>query len=193
MRHRDLLAALAELKPIRVEGTFQRHSSLRWEELNASAAGGRWGARRAFEVLYLGRPPASVIIEAYRHLVDDELDNAQALAAAALERRVITCRVAVPNVIDLRSRAAQHAVGLREAELCSEIGDYDACQAVAGAAHELGAAGILAPAATRLGETLALYPTNLPVEHWPTVTAREIWYGLPADPRRLRAVEGEAT
>jgi hypothetical protein len=50
-------------------------------------------------------------------------------------------------------------------------------------------AGIIAPAATRLGETLALFPINLPIEQWPTVVARDIWRGLPADPRRLRAVD----
>lgn len=42
MRQRDLLAAVARIDPIRVQGTFERHTSLRWEELNPSAAGGRW-------------------------------------------------------------------------------------------------------------------------------------------------------
>jgi hypothetical protein len=58
VRHRDLLAAIADLEPIDLQGTFQRHTSLRWEELRASAAGGRWGAPRAFEVLYLSPGPA---------------------------------------------------------------------------------------------------------------------------------------
>jgi hypothetical protein len=66
VRHRDLLAAISDLEPIDIRGTFERHSSLRWEELKASAAGGRWGARRAFEVLYHGRPRNSVVVEAYR-------------------------------------------------------------------------------------------------------------------------------
>lgn len=133
-----------------------------------------------------------MIAEAHRHLVDDELDDAHALAAGVLERRIITCRVAVPNILDLRPRSRQTAVGLSDAQLCSPVGDYTACQAVAAAAHQLGLAGILAPAATRLGETLALFPTNLPVEHWPTVVARDIWHGLPADPRRLWAVDEDA-
>ena len=38
--------------------------------LRASSAGGRWGPPRAYAVLYLGRPEASVIAEAYRSLVD---------------------------------------------------------------------------------------------------------------------------
>lgn len=192
MRHRDLVAAIADLEPIHVEGTFERHSSLRWEELKASGAGGRWGERRAFEVLYLGRPPDSVVVEAYRHLVDDELDDAQGLAATVLERRIITCRVAVPDLLDLRPRAAQAAVGLSHAQMCSAVGDYSACQAAGAAAHQLGLTGIIAPAATQLGETLALFPTNLPIEHWPTVIARDIWHGLPADPRGLRAVDDDA-
>jgi hypothetical protein len=193
VRHRDLLAAIADLDPIHIDGTFQRHSSLRWEELKASAAGGRWGERRAYEVLYLGRPPDSVVVEAYRHLVDDELDNAHALAATALERRIITCQVAVPNILDLRPRPAQRAVGLADAQLFSPVGDYTACQAVGAAAHQLGLAGVLAPAATRIGDTLALFPTNLSVENWPTVVARTIWHGLPADPRQLRAVDEDAS
>jgi RES domain len=191
VRRRDLLGAIADLKPVHIVGTFERHSSLRWEELKASAAGGRWGARRAYEVLYLGRPRDSVVIEAYRHLVDDELDDGDALAATVLERRIITCEVAVSNVLDLGQSAAQAAVGLSDSQLCSAVGDYEACQAGGAAAHQLGLAGIIAPAATGLGETLALFSTNLAVEQWPTVVARDIWRGLPVDPRRLRAVDEE--
>ena len=189
MRQRDLLVAIAELEPVLVEGTFERHTSLRWGELQPSAAGGRWGARRAYEVLYVGRPRDSVVVEAYRHLVDDELDEAEALAAAVIERRVITCQVAVPRVLDMRPPAAQRAVGLGADRLLSNVGDYAACQGVGAAAHQLGLSGIIAPAATGLGETLALFTMNLPVEHWPEVTARDIWHGLPRDPRRLRAVD----
>ena len=192
MRHRDLLAAIADLEPIHLEGIFERHSSLRWEELKASAAGGRWGAPRAFEVLYLGRPRDSVIVEAYRHLVDDELDDAQQLAGSVLERRLVTCAVSVPNVLYLRGPAAQAAVGLFPAQLGSDVGDYAACQRVGAAVHQLGLAGILAPAATRLGETFALFTTNVAIEHWPTVVARDIWHGLPADPRRLHIVDEDA-
>ena len=61
MRQQDLLAAISKLQPAIVEGRFERHTSLRWEELKGSAAGGRWGARRAFEVLYLGRPRDSAV------------------------------------------------------------------------------------------------------------------------------------
>jgi RES domain len=189
VRPRDLLSAIADLHTIRVRGTFERHTSLRWEELRPSAAGGRWGARRAYEVLYLGRPRSSVVIEAYRHLVDDELDDTGGLAASVLERRLVTCKVDVPNVLDLRSSSARNAVSLTDAQLSSDVGDYAACQVVGAAVHQLGLAGLIAPAASGQGETLALLPANLAAEHCPKVTKRDIWRGLPPDPRRLRLVE----
>jgi hypothetical protein len=188
VRQRDLLATIADIDPIRVQGTFERHTSLRWEELKPSAAGGRWGQRRAYEVLYLGRPRDSVVIEAYRHLVDDELDDTGALAASVLERRIVTCKVDVPNVLDLRASCARTALSVTDAQLLSDVGDYTACQAIGAAAHQLGLAGLLAPAASRRGETLALFPANLPAKCWPKVTKRNIWRGLPPDPRRLRLV-----
>lgn len=192
MKHTELLAAIADLEPVSLNGTFQRHTSLRWNETRASASGGRWGAPGAFEVLYLGRPPDSVVIEAYRHLVDDDLDSPSDLAASVLERRVLTCEVEVDEVLDLRGPDARHAVALSDAQLHSEVGDYGPCQAIGAAAHQLGLTGVLAPAATRFGETLALFPLNLPIEQWPRVVARDIWRGLPADPRRLRLVDGSA-
>lgn len=39
MKHRDLLIAVADLEPVRVQGRFERHVSLNWEELKPSAAG----------------------------------------------------------------------------------------------------------------------------------------------------------
>jgi hypothetical protein len=184
---RDLLAAIASLRPIRLQGTFERHTSLRREELKPSAAGGRWGTRRAYEVLYLGRPRSSVVIEAYRHLVDDELDDAAgALAGSVLERRLVTCKVDIPNILDLRPGAARTAVSLTDVQLFSEVA---ACHAIGAAAHQLGLAGLIAPAASKRGETLALFSANLPAERWPSVTKRDIWRGLPPDPRRLRLVD----
>jgi hypothetical protein len=190
VNHRELLIALADLAPIRVQGRFERHVSLKWEELMPSAAGGRWGAPRSFEVLYLGRPRESVAAEAYRHLVDDEMDSPD-MAAQVLERRIITCEVDAPGILDFRSEAVQAAIGLAEDDLTSEVGNYATCQQVAAAAHQLQANGLLAPAATGLGETLALFPTNLPAENWPVVIQRGIWHGLPPDPRRLRLLEDE--
>lgn len=191
MRHRDLLIAASELEPVAVSGVFERHVSLRWEELRASSAGGRWGAPGAFEVLYLGRPRASVVVEAYRHLVEDELDAPAELAASVVERRLLRCEVDVAGILDLRSAAARERLALDEAKLRSPVGEYEDCWRIGAAAHQLRLSGVIAPAASGLGETLALYPLNLAPEQWPTVTAREIWHGLPPDPRRLRAIEEE--
>jgi RES domain-containing protein len=189
VKRRDLLIAMADLEPIEVHGEFGRHMSLRWDELTGSPAGGRWGAPRAFQVLYLGRPRDSIVIEAYRHLVDDELDDASDLAAQVVERRVITCDVDVTNILDLREPETLRALGLSSERLRSPVGDYDDCQRVGAAAHQLRLGGILAPAATGFGETLALFSTNVPVDQWPRVTARALWNGLPPDPRQLRAVD----
>jgi hypothetical protein len=189
VRHGELLAAISDLDPVEVRGDFERHCGLRWEDLMPSAAGGRWGARRAFEVLYLGRPRESVVVEAYRHLVDDELDLPGELAAAVIERRVLICEVRVDNILDLRSQKARTTVDIADSDLFSEPGEY---RAIGAAAHQLGRYGVIAPSASRLGETLALFSTNLPVEQWPTVKTRDIWRGLPPDPRRLRAVEDTA-
>lgn len=192
LSHRDMLAAIAELEPVEVAGEWERHCGLRWDDLRPSAAGGRWGARRAFEVIYLGRPRASVVAEAYRHLVDDELDRPADLAVAVIERRVLTCAVSVQNILDLRPTAARAALSLADAHLFSEPGEWDQCQVIGAAAHQLGRCGVIAPSASGLGETLALFPLNLPVEQLPTITHRDIWRGLPADPRILRAARETA-
>lgn len=183
MRQQDLLAAISKLQSVRVEGRFERHTSLRWEELKGSAAGGRWGTRRAFEVLYLGRPHDSVVVEAYRHLLEDELDDPQALAATVLERRLMTIEVNVPNVLDLRGDANRTTLDLSDGQLFSDVGDYRACQAVGAAAYAAGLAGLIAPAATGMGETLGLFPANLASTDSLKVTKSEIWRGLPPDPR----------
>jgi hypothetical protein len=58
-------------------------------------------------------------------------------------------------------------------------------------AHQLRLHGIIAPAATGLGETLALFEQHLPADEMPALVADELWDVLPADPRRLRLVRGD--
>jgi len=50
-------------------------------------------------VLYLGRPTHSVVVEAYRHLVDDDEDLDGTMVGP---RHLLTCEVAVSDVLDLR-------------------------------------------------------------------------------------------
>jgi hypothetical protein len=58
--------------PVTVEGVWQRHAPARYAAgaLEGRRATSRWGRADGFPVLYLGRPLDSVIVEAYRHLVN---------------------------------------------------------------------------------------------------------------------------
>lgn len=159
-----------------VAGTFYRHAAPNRDAFAGSTLG-RWGL--AVPVVYLGRPPASVVAEAYRHLVDP-----YGIDPSAVRPRVLyTVTVAVRLVLDLTVPAHRRTLGLTEAALCSSVDDYEPCQRVADAAHERGLHGILAPAATRLGETLALFAERLDPAERPRVVQATAWPRLPADPR----------
>jgi hypothetical protein len=103
-------------------------------------------------------------------------------------RLVLTCRVSVSEILDLRETEAQRGVGLTYEDLASEVGNYAACHDVARVAHQLGLHGVIAPAATGIGETLALFEQHLPAAELPTLITRQAWDRLPADPRQLRIV-----
>jgi hypothetical protein len=126
---RQLALAVAAAPRAVVEGRFERHVSFGRRELTGSDSGGRWGPPGGYSVLYLGRPVASVTVEAYRHLVDPFVEEGMTGEMVA-PRRLLICEVAVTNVLDLRSRTAQVAVGLTEAELVSPVGEYESCQGV---------------------------------------------------------------
>jgi RES domain-containing protein len=143
-------------------------------------SGGRWGPEGAYPVLYLGRPTDSVIVEAYRHLVET-VEGMQPYMVGP--RLLLTCEVEVTKVLDLREG---DALGLTLAELTSEIGDYEACHRIGQAAHEIGLHGVIAPAAGGLGETLAVFEDQLPESEWPTLVEEQTWESLPADPRAER-------
>lgn len=184
---RKLTVAVASVPRPAIEGHFERHVSFATRELTGSSSGGRWGPAGGYSVLYLGRPRASIAVEAYRHLVDPYADEGMT-GDMVQPRRLLVCAVAVTEILDLRSSQAQLAVGLDDEALRSEIGDYDACHEIGRVAHQLGLHGILAPAATGLGETLALFEQHLPANELPTLVSEEVWDRLPADPRRLRIV-----
>jgi RES domain-containing protein len=184
---------IARCQTTSVAGIFERHTSLKINKLVGSRAGGRWGPTGTFPVLYLGRPQASVIVEAYRHLVE----ATEGMTSSAVgPRRLWSCEVAVTNVLDLRIPESLDLLGLSPSGLTTSPRDYVETQAVAIAAHQLELHGIIAPAATGLGETLALFEQHLPVDEYPTVIGQAIWDQLPADPRqasparRVRANDG---
>jgi RES domain-containing protein len=188
VNRRELIVAVGRAPRTQVEGTFERHVSRDWRGLTGSSAGGRWGPPGAFSVLYLGRPRPSVLVEAYRHLVDPF----EGMTGDMVQpRRLLLVEVSVADVLDLRDESAAVAVGLSQEDLASPVGDYEACWRVARAAHQLGLHGILAPAATGFGETLAMFEEHLAPEELPRLVGEEVWEALPADPRRLRSVKDE--
>lgn len=192
MTSRDLAAQVARLPRVALDDFFYRHVKPGYHSLEGSLAGGRWGPPHAFPVLYLSHPEESAVIEAYRWLVDDVEGMRPELVGP---RDLLTCRVTVSQVVDLRDVSSQEALGLTTEVLHSPADDPDAyspCQTVGRAAHQLELHGILAPAAGGMqGETLALYPRNLPMPEIPELTSVETWPQLPHDPRVLRGVEDE--
>ena len=186
---RNLAVAIAGCGVVSVSGTFHRHVVASVRDLTGSAGGGRWGAPGGFSVLYLGRPRDSVIVEAYRHLVE----ASEGMTPDRVRpRRMITADVEVTNILDLRAAENRMAVGLADEDLLTAPGEYAACQRVGRAAHQLGLHGIIAPAATGLGETLALFEFYLPPEEQPRVAGEEEWPQLPHDPRVPRLVSADA-
>jgi len=177
---RDIAAAVSRAGTATVAGRFHRHVSPRQERLRGSRSGGRWGPEGAYPVLYLGRPTDSVVVEAYRHLVET-VEGMQPQMVGP--RRLVTCEVEVTNVLDLRERAILEAIGLTTADLRSEVGDYETCHRVGQAAYELGLHGIITPAAGGLGETLAVFEDRLPAGAQPVLVQEQTWESLPADPR----------
>ena len=186
----QLIIAVSGSPTTSVSGVFYRHTSPDRNPLRGSASGGRWGIAGTYEVLYLGRPEDSVIIEAYRHLVDDD----DALTGDMVGPRILsTLKVSVTSVLDLREPAAQDATGLTPAALRSDVDEYATCQRVGQVAHQLGMHGLIAPAATGVGDTLALFTEHLPTAEFPVVADQARWEHLPPDPRQqLRAVSDDA-
>jgi hypothetical protein len=174
-----------------VAGRWQRHCGARYAStaLDGRVADGRWGTSTGFSVLYLGQPLDSVIVEAYRHLLDPIIDDDERneLARNMAPRALVTANVSVSNILDLRDVHTRAELHLTADVLRCPANDrdgYTACQAVGQVAHQLGLHGILAPAATDLGQTLALFTDLLPPAERPTRDGPdEIWNGLPADPR----------
>lgn len=194
----DSLAVLVAACPrAKVDGVWQRHVAARHaaQALEGRQGTGRWSTKNGFPVLYLGRPTNSVIVEAYRHLVDPVED--ESMLAHLEPRTLVTCTVGYADLLDLREAASRMQLDLPFEVLRSSTSDraaYARCQAVAQVAHQMGLSGIVAPAATDMGETLALF-TDIPGFQRPTRSAPDTaWDQLPTDPRHapprhLRAVD----
>jgi len=189
---RDLAVAVGRTPRVTVDGVFERHVSEKWLDralVDGSRSGGRWAQPGAFPVIYLGRPRDSVVVEAYRHLVDD----IEGMTAERVRGRfLLRSQVLVHDVVDLRGREARLAVGLQDDEISSDVGDYEACRRIGHVAHQLNLHGVLAPSASGLGETLALFVDFLAPGEFPRPLGEPIaWSTLPPDPRRLRILQSE--
>jgi RES domain-containing protein len=178
---RSVVERVAKVTPRTLSGVFLRHAAVNRDAF-AGGHGGRWG--RNFPVIYLGRPDAASVAEAYRHLVD----KAGVPAGAVRPRVLYTARVTVSLMLDLTAPAALRSTGLTAADLASEVGDYAACQEVGAAAHQLGFHGVLAPAAHGIGETLALFRERITPSELPVVERETLWAHLPPDPRQPAGV-----
>jgi RES domain-containing protein len=174
---RNLAAQVAQAQIVDISGRFSRHVSPKVRTLAGSNAGGRWGVRNTYPVLYLGRPIESVIAEAYRRLVDGVEGMTGDLVGP---RTVFEVEVRVTGILDLRNDETLRELGLDPEAL---LGGYGPCQRVGQAAHQLGLHGIIAPAATELGETLALFERHLPEVELPQIVGVDRWESLPVDPR----------
>jgi hypothetical protein len=175
--NRDIANAIAGTTLAGADGLWYRHTRLGVKEPTGSTGGGRWGPEHGFPVIYLGRPEASVAVEAYRRLVDPVEGMTGDLVGP---RTLFTLKVEVNNLLDLRDPDHLAAVGL---DIDALGGPWAPCVRVARAAHQLGLHGVLAPAATDIGLTLALFEQHLPPEQVPRVVDRTTWSTLPADPR----------
>ena len=111
----------------------------------------------------------------------------------------MTCSVEVTGLLDLRTTIGRAQAGLTMQDLTSPTNDREAyarCQYVSPVAHQLRRHGIIAPAATEMGETLALFMDLLPNAQRPQRRREdEAWARLPPDPRAaqvryMRVVRG---
>lgn len=195
----SLANAIAGQDPVAVAGSWFRHLPARFRDraMEGRPAYSRWGRLAGFPILYLGRPADSVVVEAYRHLVDPVDDPA--ILSQLAPRVLVSAQVAVTEILDLRRAGPRVELGLTVSQITSSTDDraaYAACQEVAAASHQQGFHGIIAPAATGLGETLVLFTNRLPGHEVPVATGEVYWDRLPADPRiqlrpKLRIVKNE--
>ena len=195
----SLPARLAQASLSTVDGIWQRHVPAKYTDtaLVGQVAVGRWRTEGGFPVLYLGRPTDSVVVEAYRHLIDPIAEPGGRVPGIRL-RVLVTCEVSVSEILDLRLARNRNLADLSMRQLQSETYDraaYATCQNVSAVAHQLGYHGLVAPAATKMGETLVLFTDQLSAGEQPVHVSDEAWFELPADPRKrgkgshLRVVE----
>ncbi|MGI9079551.1 MAG: hypothetical protein ACR2GF_01790 [Acidimicrobiales bacterium] len=79
----------------------------------------------------------SIVVEGYRHLVDD----AESMTADRVRERRLVRATSVEEILDLRGRQNRLAIGIADAGLFSDLVNYDACHRNGHVAHQLGLHG----------------------------------------------------
>lgn len=185
----DLITAISTAGGVRVDGVFYIYRTGTRQALTGSRIGGRWHPPDSFPAFYMASSRDSAIVEVYRRIVEA---SDPPLPASDITVLVTRYAVAVDNVLDLRSSASQTSVGLSDEDMRSPIGKYTACQRVGAIAHQCGYHGIIAPAASGVGDHLTVFEQQIdPASEWPSELDSERLEGLPPHPRRLRLVDEE--
>jgi RES domain-containing protein len=142
----------------------------------ARIQGGRWNPPDSFPVLYLALPKESAIAEFYRRAEREGLPPGD-----LLPRHLYRYQVQLQAALDLTDATTSEAVGFSEGLVRSD--DPILSQAIGDAAHYAGFEGLLAPSATGVGETLAVFPARLQAGSIVDPVDYESWETLPPDPR----------
>ncbi|MGI8793714.1 MAG: RES family NAD+ phosphorylase [Acidimicrobiales bacterium] len=150
----QLLDAVNTIGPTTWSGRSFRYTTARRDPLSGEGArlhGGRWNPPDLFPVIYLAVPATTCMLELEIAAADNHIDVATQLQ---VPYKLHTIRVDDIAVLDLRDMQTQANLGLEPDDLS---GPWDACQPIGHAAWFLELAGVLAPSATGVGLTLALF------------------------------------
>lgn len=153
----ELLAAVDALGTAPWSGAAWRHTAPQRNPLSGEGAlrfGGRWNPPELASTLYLATSREGCLAEFGR------MAEGQGRGTASfLPRRVVHFEVHDVDVVDLRPPEDLAAVGLDPEDLVAT--DWMPCQLVGAAAHFLRSAGVIAPSATGVGDTLALFEARV--------------------------------
>ena len=150
-----LVELVATRAPTVLSGTFYRHTSPAFEPLSgegALRAGGRWNVQGDFGAVYLADSPQGAVAEFLRMA-----SLAGLIPDAFLPRLLHSIEVNYVRVLDLTDAAVLSALHVRVDDVLAD--DRALSQAIAAAARESGLDGVIAPAATGVGVTLAIFDT----------------------------------
>jgi RES domain-containing protein len=147
--------ALGSVTASTVAGNYFRRVDHETEPLGAHRRGGRWSVRDEALTLYLSQPLDSALAEAYRHFFDRPAEKE--LRGQFEPKLFREYYVQSDGILDLTMPDQLQRFGIRESDLVTRVGDWGACQAIGSQAFLSGFKGVMAPAASGIGVTLALF------------------------------------